>query len=344
MKKFFLFLFSIIPAFFLNAQVLYTENFDNLVVGPLSTDATGVTAGQGGFYTQGGSIADYSVVAYPGKGNILQFEPIDENSTTRDVYKYDAFNNWAQRLVGNNVLKFSIDFYTNGQEDIHPFNQLDVVFVNSNNIPLGGFIIYIKQKTAHARPFNSFGQGSTFLKQSNGQPLLLPDNTWLTFEIYLDYNNNKAYYSIPALNYTTVFNTIPLNPQPHAENSTIPSVLIIQNEKKNHYTENFSLKVDNINVVAQNTVPVVTVGLDKVLANQFNIYPNPASNLVTITNNDNLPVQQITIYDTAGKQLSTQTFNNQTEIQLNVAHLASGTYMLHIQTTQGTAVKQLIKK
>lgn len=66
--------------------------------------------------------------------------------------------------------------------------------------------------------------------------------------------------------------------------------------------------------------------------------------MVTITNNESMLVEQVTIYDSIGKQLSTQTFNNQTEIQLNVENLASGTYMLHLQTAQGTAVKKLVKK
>ena len=32
-----------------------------------------------------------------------------------------------------------------------------------------------------------------------------------------------------------------------------------------------------------------------------------------------------------------------TEIQLNVEHLASGNYMLHLKTAEGTAVKKLMK-
>jgi len=55
-------------------------------------------------------------------------------------------------------------------------------------------------------------------------------------------------------------------------------------------------------------------------------------------------VNQVGIYDITGKQLNTQSFNNQTEIQLNVENLVSGTYMLHLQTTAGMAVKKLVKK
>ncbi|RRA94007.1 T9SS type A sorting domain-containing protein [Paenimyroides viscosum] len=37
-------------------------------------------------------------------------------------------------------------------------------------------------------------------------------------------------------------------------------------------------------------------------------------------------------------------FFNETFKQLNVENLASGTYMLHIQTNAGLAVKKLVKK
>lgn len=74
------------------------------------------------------------------------------------------------------------------------------------------------------------------------------------------------------------------------------------------------------------------------------MYPNPASNVVNITNSENIAVQQVTIYDISGKQLKTQNFDSSQEIQLNVENLASGTYMLHIKSESGTAVKKLIKK
>ena len=77
--------------------------------------------------------------------------------------------------------------------------------------------------------------------------------------------------------------------------------------------------------------------------NQLNSF-NRLITTTNITNNENMLVQQVTVYDIVGKQLSTQTFNNQAEIQLNVESLANGTYMLHIQTNEGMAVKKLVKK
>src|SRR5690554_6231791 len=103
-------------------------------------------------------------------------------------------------------------------------------------------------------------------------------------------------------------------------------------------------KYDNIKITALNAVPPYVLNAENFLAQKFNLYPNPATNIVNITNSENMAVQQIMVYDVAGKELSTQTFNNKSEILLNVENLASGVYLLHIETKEGTAVKKLIKK
>ncbi|SEH70239.1 delta-60 repeat domain-containing protein/Por secretion system C-terminal sorting domain-containing protein [Paenimyroides aquimaris] len=86
-----------------------------------------------------------------------------------------------------------------------------------------------------------------------------------------------------------------------------------------------------------------TLSNNEQLAQQFNMYPNPATNIVNITNSENLMVKKVIVYDIAGKQLSTHIFNNEPNIQLNIENLASGNYLLHLHTSQGVAVKKLIK-
>ena len=106
----------------------------------------------------------------------------------------------------------------------------------------------------------------------------------------------------------------------------------------------FRLRVDNINFAAQNTVPTENLAVNEQLAQKFSLFPNPATNVVNITNAENMQVNQVIVYDIAGKEIKNQTFTNENQVQLNVENLASGTYMLHIQTNEGTAVKKLIKK
>src|SRR5690606_10806323 len=151
-------------------------------------------------------------------------------------------------------------------------------------------------------------------------------------EMFVDYNANNVYFYIPTLNIQA---TAPFY------HNTIPFSLDFVFGALNTTS---ILKFDNIKVSGLKVLPSYILSTNEQLATKFNMYPNPATNVVNITNSENMQVQKITIYDISGKQLSTQSFNGGTQIQLNVANLASGTYMLHLQTNEGTAVKKLVKK
>src|SRR5690554_8182192 len=47
------------------------------------------------------------------------------------------------------------------------------------------------------------GGGSIF-KYSDGSNVLLPVNSWVTIEVYIDYGSSTIYFSIPVLNNYTV--------------------------------------------------------------------------------------------------------------------------------------------
>jgi hypothetical protein len=343
MKKYILLLIATGAFSIVNAQPLYTENFNQLTLGVVSNDPTGTTSGQGGWFTQGGTAADYSIAVEPGKGNVLQFEPITLVNVHREVFRADVKTYWQQRTTGNNVLKFAFDLYTGDYNDVDFGANTDVMFLKENGQVLFGYEYRLKDRIIEVYVYNKLNSVTRYkLYLANGQRLVLPKNTWLILELYIDYNNNTVYYSIPALNYTVAYNTLPLDPGGSNESGGIPEKLWLRNEKNGF--GNYTLKFDNINISAQNTVPIVTVGINEVLSNKFNLFPNPATNVVNITNSENMLVNQVVIYDIAGKQLSDQNFNEQAEIQLNVESLASGTYMLHLQTNEGTAVKKLVKK
>src|SRR5690606_25409651 len=128
----------------------------------------------------------------------------------------------------------------------------------------------------------------------------------------------------------------------------INSILLrvgVNSDKNNPqiYTRN---RYDNIKITALGAVPPedINIGINKKLSAKFNMYSKQAKNVVNITNSENMLVNKVVIYDIAGKQLSAQSFSNETKVQLNVENLVSGTYMLHIQSDSGTAIKKLIKK
>jgi len=353
MKKYIVSLIAGISFNLVCGQTLYTENFNNYPVGNFGTDYTGVIPAQGGWYTQdanfiGASNADYQVVAESGRGNILYLGYTNRapNNAHR-VFRNDVNTYWQQRTTNNNMFKISFDIFTQVTNDAasHFFveNKLTQRLLGityhgkSRNLQVSGKIL-----------------APELLKYNNSAPIVLPVDTWVTIEAYVDYNNSNLYISIPTMNnYTAVFKMTTLelggtdtegNPLP--DDSPIKISFIgnggISTDPK--LDKPFRLRIDNINISAQNTVPTVNLSLNEHLSSQFNLYPNPATNLVNITNNENILVQQVTVYDIVGKQLSTQTFNSQAEIQLNVENLSNGTYMLHIQTNEGMAVKKLVKK
>jgi len=347
MKKkilFIILLLFVTPA--IKAQVLYTENFDNHSVGNLGTDVTGKIPGQWGWYTashdtQANSF--FTIVNETGRGKVLD---ISTGLTDREglaAWKTNLHTFMANRTTGNDVIMFEIDYYTGPMQ--------------TNGAGYAHIILYsIGDPNSTMNLPESLG-GTTFLKlsglfyagSSNNQTLYLPFNTWVKFVIYLDYANKKAYYHLPFFNVVSSHDLLQhITSTNLIQDYPISNIVISLNVAKGSndpqiYTRN---RYDNIKITALNAVPphIVTLSTNEQLATKFNLYPNPATNVVNITNNENMQVQQVTVYDIAGKQLNTQTFNNETQIQLNVENLANGTYMLHLQTAQGTAVKKLVKK
>lgn len=86
------------------------------------------------------------------------------------------------------------------------------------------------------------------------------------------------------------------------------------------------------------------LAINNFISDNFKVYPNPATDLLNITNSENISVNQAEIYDLNGRIISTQNFSSTTYLQLNIADLARGTYMLYLKTNQGKAVKKIIKE
>lgn len=71
----------------------------------------------------------------------------------------------------------------------------------------------------------------------------------------------------------------------------------------------------------------------------LSMYPNPVSDVLNISSNNGLDIQNITITDINGR-----TVKQATTSQINVSDLASGTYIVKVQADKGTATSKFIKK
>lgn len=327
----------------IKAQVLYTENFDNHSIGNLGTDVTGKIPGQWGwytssFYTQANSF--FTIVNETGRGKVFEISTGLTDAEGLSAWKTNLHLLMANRVAGNDVIMFEMDFYTGPKHAVNGggyagLRMYSIGDLNSTINPPEQLYNAVISKT---KGFSDI--------DPNQNPHF---NTWVKYVIYFDYPNKKFYIHFPFFNvvnsrvfldHITSSNLI----QEYPISSIVLDVNVSNSANDPQiYTRN---RYDNIKITAISAVPPNIIALSTIeqLATKFNLYPNPATNVVNITNAENMLVNQVTVYDITGKQLNVQKFNNQTEIQLNVENLASGTYMLHLQTNEGLAVKKLVKK
>lgn len=84
---------------------------------------------------------------------------------------------------------------------------------------------------------------------------------------------------------------------------------------------------------------------DVAIGKAVNIYPSPAQNEVTISNNSQINLEKATVYNIQGKLMQTVDLSNMgTETTLNVSSFPSGVYLINIQGQNGSVTKRFIKQ
>jgi photosystem II stability/assembly factor-like uncharacterized protein len=79
------------------------------------------------------------------------------------------------------------------------------------------------------------------------------------------------------------------------------------------------------------------------LESTFTIYPNPATNKISIATNSNLQGETtICIYNMNGALLQQNKFQSQNMIEMDVSALVKGIYLIEIQTKKGIETKKLV--
>ena len=273
-------------------------------------------------------------------GNVLQIlEGKSSFSQERCyVYRTDLNTYWQQRTAGNNVLKLAFDIYV----DPHTPNQACHINIYNNKELLTNFYFYFQNGSGTLGVPPNRGQTNP----SNGNPLLqvkFPTDSWVTAELYIDYDNDKVYFSVPSLNHTVALDTkFPLDLTGGGDHDDNPVKLELSNGY--HYSNKtpMGMKIDNINLSAQNFTP--TVSVNEFVSEKFNIFPNPSEDIVTITNSEAIEIKELLVYDVAGKQIFTHSYKDKHQVQINIEELKCGPYFLHIDTAEGTGIKKLVKK
>jgi Flp pilus assembly pilin Flp len=76
---------------------------------------------------------------------------------------------------------------------------------------------------------------------------------------------------------------------------------------------------------------------DSFVLSNFSIFPNPASEQVTITLQENLQLEKVNIYNTLGQLVKTEKNSS-----INVSSLSKGSYYFEVITNQGKATKTVL--
>jgi len=84
----------------------------------------------------------------------------------------------------------------------------------------------------------------------------------------------------------------------------------------------------------------VTLGTDSFDAASFSYYPNPVTDVLNVSYSQN--INQISVYNLVGQLVLVKNVNN-TSTQVDLGELASGTYMVKVQTDNASKVVKVIK-
>lgn len=86
-----------------------------------------------------------------------------------------------------------------------------------------------------------------------------------------------------------------------------------------------------------------TAGTSTFASDKFTVSPNPVTDVLRISNNENINFTAIQVTDINGRIIKSLNLNDVTSSQINVADLNAGIYFLNITSAAGKAVKKFIK-
>lgn len=100
----------------------------------------------------------------------------------------------------------------------------------------------------------------------------------------------------------------------------------------------FVFMVDDFSVTS------ATTSVNSALAGSFSVYPNPATDVLNISNSINAEINAITITDLNGRTVKQITANGSVDSQINISDLNAGVYFVNINSNEGSLTKKIVQK
>lgn len=83
------------------------------------------------------------------------------------------------------------------------------------------------------------------------------------------------------------------------------------------------------------------LAVNNAIASQVSLYPNPVNNVLNVSIPSSIQIEGATMYDILGKGTQVEISANNT---INTSSLASGVYLLSINTNEGNITKKIVKQ
>lgn len=333
----------LLGAFFTaNAQMLQSENFNGLTVGNIGTDITGVTAGQGGFFTlssAGGTNAaatNFQIVTdNAAHANVLQIVGSNAATGNKFVWKDGLGTAWTGRTVGNNVIELEFSFFTGAVTT--STSVLRPVIYSAAGTVIGGFNFSVATKKLDGFAYGDFNNtgtpGNYNITLATGG-LTLPASTWI--KVGFAYNTTTGVFTWASNDVTPpIAGTIAGTPGYVPDEFDVIYIAGTANAVAS------TTRFDDLTIKATPVANLLSV--ENFVSSEFSVYPNPTTGLVTISNDNNSTLQSATISDLNGRTVKTLKLNGDSTSQINISDLAAGVYMMNIASDQGSVTKKIVK-
>jgi hypothetical protein len=338
----------------MNSQTLMSENFNALTVGNVATDITGATAGQGGFSlfstnsttttTTNASANNAQIVAGGNSSLGLQITGPNGDKGGTYVWKSGLAGLWTSRTTGNNIIEIEVDINP-GAGTTTSRNRIGVYLFNAaGDRVLAGFVVRAATRelsaVAYSTPSGQTVNNWTYgLGASSTSPVLLPANTFS--RIGISYNKTTGDYIIKAPGLPTTGILIA-----GSAAGTDPdeidfvgfsghSTTVANTSEASMVMDNFVSRASATNTLLENNNFVSNT-------TDFSVYPNPANDVVNVSNSSNAIISTIEMTDLNGRVVKNVTLNA-TEGQINISDLSTGVYMMNVTSDQGSSIKKVVK-
>ena len=338
-----------------DAQTLITDNFNGYTIGNVTTTIDGLGAGSEGYVlfsengdsppttTTNATPAVAQIVSIGAANNALQMTGPNGDQGASYLWRNGFEATWNTRTVGNNIIEVEVDInpgaVTTSQNDIGVY-----IFDSTYKI-LSGFVVKAATRELFQVVYsNRDGNLNTHNYSLNNT--ILPAN--VTSKIRISYNKTiqQAVIQCSAFPAEVQDYTITGSAEATADPIEIDFVALNGTTITPPITNAAAATMvfDNLVIRASSASSPLGIEDNMLLSSQLSVYPNPATNIINITNTNDILVNNIEITDLNGRTVKSVNYNNVTETQVNISDLSSGVYMMKVSSEKWTTVKRILKR